>query len=1058
MAVVGTAYVRVKLISDKLAGDLNDSITKAFAKTDLDKIGQKAGDKIGQSIAESVGAAVEEQVVEVEAHVDSTAAKKELHDLTEDRTVTIDPDLPAKEVSAKLMWLTRLRKVFIRPILDTKAMAFVEGALLRLSGINLFKKWGRGFKEMFKNLDTMAPMIGGVAVGLTGVVGLAGSLTGWLGLAVTQLASLSALALPLPGLFAGALLPLMSVVTAFKDKESQKNLKGIGEQFTELKKLMAGSFWEQALTPLKNMTDTIMPALKSGMTDVSSATGTWFASITKAIGSASGVASLSTIFANVAAGTRGAADGTGIFTGAMLKLTAAGSAYLPQISKWFEDIATRFDAWITGSIKSGAFNDWVTSAMTVLRTLKDIIVDVGGVFGGLGKAAEAAGGGGIFTFAKAMDGLNKAINSETGQAALTSFFAASEAASAKIGEGLGKLGAGFVSFLPTFNTAMVNAGTAIGKVGEILGDVFANPAFQSGFGTLISGMTDGISSLAGASGPLGDILGAVAGVVGTFLKAIGPSLSAALTAVAPLIVSVADSLKPLIENLGGALTGAIQAITPMIAGMAPTIGALVPVFLGLAVGFKGVSAAAGGISAVAGGISFLSTAFQTIKIGGIKALVGAFVNLGKFAPVINLLKGALGGLGGAFKLLGGLVMGHPIIAIIALITAGIIYLWTTNEGFRNAIIGIWNAILGAIQGFGEWVTGTFVPGFLAAFNGIVAFMGALPGNIIGAITGLLAGIAAWAAGVWGAAKAAFSAGVSAVVSFVSALPGRVIGAITGLLASITSWAAGVWSRARSAFITGVNNAVAAVTGLPGRVISGVSSLIGRIASWASSTWSRARSAFITGVSNVVSTVSGLPGRVVSALSGLGGRLYSTGTSMIQGLINGIKAAAGRVAEAAKSVVTGAIDAAKRVLRINSPSRVFHDLGTSVGEGFISGLVDMQRTVARAGATMVSAAIPTGGLNIPLKVPHLADGGLIGASTGGTLALLAEARRDERVEPLDRNGLSRRDYALINAIKAMAGGAGNVSIGNIVVPLEDLAQLRDLEQFLELFRVRKRKQG
>jgi hypothetical protein len=53
-------------------------------------------------------------------------------------------------------------------------------------------------------------------------------------------------------------------------------------------------------------------------------------------------------------------------------------------------------------------------------------------------------------------------------------------------------------------------------------------------------------------------------------------------------------------------------------------------------------------------------------------------------------------------------------------------------------------------------------------------------------------------------------------------------------------------------------------------------------------------------------------------------------------------------------------------------------------------------------------------------PKLALGGTVYPSRGGTLVTVAEAGRPERIEPLDSNGLSDRDKALISQ---MGGGQG-----------------------------------
>jgi len=64
---------------------------------------------------------------------------------------------------------------------------------------------------------------------------------------------------------------------------------------------------------------------------------------------------------------------------------------------------------------------------------------------------------------------------------------------------------------------------------------------------------------------------------------------------------------------------------------------------------------------------------------------------------------------------------------------------------------------------------------------------------------------------------------------------------------------------------------------------------------------------------------------------------------------------------------------------------------------------------------------------------LAKGGTVMPSQGGTLATIGEAGKPERVAPLDPNGLSQRDYAMIDYL---AGGRQGGGVTEITVMLPD----------------------
>jgi hypothetical protein len=81
-----------------------------------------------------------------------------------------------------------------------------------------------------------------------------------------------------------------------------------------------------------------------------------------------------------------------------------------------------------------------------------------------------------------------------------------------------------------------------------------------------------------------------------------------------------------------------------------------------------------------------------------------------------------------------------------------------------------------------------------------------------------------------------------------------------------------------------------------------------------------------------------------------------------------------------------------------------------------------------------------GINIPLipeiKLPRLAKGGTVMPSMGGSLVNVAEAGRPERIEPLDQNGLSNRDKALINFL---SNGTAGKSIQMNIYPSAGMSE-------------------
>lgn len=95
---------------------------------------------------------------------------------------------------------------------------------------------------------------------------------------------------------------------------------------------------------------------------------------------------------------------------------------------------------------------------------------------------------------------------------------------------------------------------------------------------------------------------------------------------------------------------------------------------------------------------------------------------------------------------------------------------------------------------------------------------------------------------------------------------------------------------------------------------------------------------ITGkISDVVAGVEQLWQNVKSTISGKVSELWQMGVDWIQGLVDGVVAKAGALIDAVTGAVQGAINWAKNLLGIASPSKVFKKIGEYVDEGFAEGI-------------------------------------------------------------------------------------------------------------------------
>lgn len=105
-------------------------------------------------------------------------------------------------------------------------------------------------------------------------------------------------------------------------------------------------------------------------------------------------------------------------------------------------------------------------------------------------------------------------------------------------------------------------------------------------------------------------------------------------------------------------------------------------------------------------------------------------------------------------------------------------------------------------------------------------------------------------------------------------------------------------------------------------------------------------AFVGKLNDVIGFVTGWVERIISALREKIAALRQAGADLIGGLIDGISSLAQRVVDTITGLVGDAIDAARRLLGISSPSRVYAEIGRRMMEGWAQGIASGAPQVSR----------------------------------------------------------------------------------------------------------------
>lgn len=321
---------------------------------------------------------------------------------------------------------------------------------------------------------------------------------------------------------------------------------------------------------------------------------------------------------------------------------------------------------------------------------------------------------------------------------------------------------------------------------------------------------------------------------------------------------------------------------------------------------------------------------------GLLTLAGAFAVIGLAGLLLTPLVPSLLGLGAAIALLGAgcALVGAGILAF----SAGLAALAVSGTAGAAALVGIIRTILELIP--------SLCPALGAA---IVSLVTTITQTLIICIPQILACLSVMVTSL-------LEFLISAIPQFVDAGMKIIIGILQGIANSI----GGVIQAATDIivnFITGIGE------GLPRIVDAGIKMIISFINGLADSIRENTP-LMIDAVNNLMDAIidaikawfknftSRGKDMVTNLTSGIKSKFASfksVAKDMMDGFIKGIGEKFGAIKDKAVNAVKGAVDAVKKFLGINSPSKLFATFGRYTDEGFIIGLQKYSKDVYNAGA-------------------------------------------------------------------------------------------------------------
>jgi phage-related protein len=471
------------------------------------------------------------------------------------------------------------------------------------------------------------------------------------------------------------------------------------------------------------------------------------------------------------------------------------------------------------------------------------------------------------------------------------------------------------AFLKLIVENLVGLGKSAAPLGPVILDIvnvllqLTGAVLNSPFGPYVLGLVSIGLAAKSVAQPIKDVID-TAETVSNTVEAIGGSADALkeLSSGGQKAVTALRGVGSAAADLGGKIKSAATAGADFVKNMA-------------AVGRANAAAAMNSMKSAA---SSLATSIGSVAKSIGKSLISGLVSL-----ATTLYAGAAAAW--AF-----IAPWLPWIALAAAIGVAIYVL------YRN-----WNTVWNGIKA----VFGAVVDFVVAHWKLLIAFL-----PVIGPILALI--LNNWRT-IWNAIKAV----TGAVIGFVMAIVRTGMAVVQAVISGAINAARAVWGAVWGAISGIASGAVGAILGAVNRVFA--------IAGIFASALGAALGAVRGGIGSIIGAFGGLWGAIKGAIGDLYGNALGLGASIVQGFVDGIRNGWHMITDTIGGLASHLPGPVKKILGINSPSKVFAEIGAGIPEGMALGIdrgaVDVMKTlhslmntVALTPAPVNVMAPPSGG--------------------------------------------------------------------------------------------------